>query len=152
MKRRRKSRALNLTPLIDVMTTLIIFILIQSSDSEVEVYEGIDLAKQSYGDTVKSNEKIEVSLKGLKLKNGFNIDLKQGEFSKRDLHKEENKLVVKLFNEIEKLREEKVKKGEKFDLNLSFDKRIPVESVRKVIYTATVAGVDNIFYLGERKD
>lgn len=152
MFKKKKSRALNLTPLIDVMTTLIIFILIQSSDSEVRVEDQLELSNQNYGDTVKENEQLEVSLDGLKLREDLQIKFKNGKFNDQELHKEEKKLVVKLFSEIEKLRREKEENGEKLDLNLSIDKRTPVDAVKKIIYTVTVAGVDNIFYLGEKKN
>ncbi len=154
MFKKKKSKALNLTPLIDVMTTLIIFILIQSSDSAVRVDDNIKLSTNEYGDVIKKNENITVSLKELKIGEDFKIKLEKGRFNKKMAHKKESRLIQPLYQEITQLREsadnDKEKKG--LNINVSFDKRLPSDSVKKVIYTATMAGVDNIFYVGEEKE
>lgn len=147
MVKKKKSKFLNLTPLIDVMTTLIIFILIQSSDSVVRVDDKIKLPTNNFGDNVEKNENLIVSLKDIKIGKKFRLDLKKGHVNSRHLHKEEDKLIKPLYKQILALRESNEEKD--FNMNFTFDKRLPADSVKKIIYTATVAGVDNIFYIGE---
>jgi len=146
---KKRNRALNLTPLIDVMTTLIIFILIQSSDSPVEVKDSIRLAKAEYGEAVKKNEILTVGLEEISLGDDYKIKLKKGEIPKNLSHKSESKLIQSLYQKITSLREATDKK--EIDMNLSFDKRVPSDSVKKIIYTVTMAGVNNIYYIGEQK-
>lgn len=153
MFKKKKSRALNLTPLIDVMTTIIIFILIQSSDSAVEVNDGIRLSNAEFGDSIKKSDNILVGLNNLKIGKDFEIKLQKGRFAGALSHKKEDRLINPLYDEITKRRESLSETEQKdLNMNISFDKRIPADSVKKVIYTATMAGVNNIFYVGEEKE
>jgi len=149
MSRRKKSKALNLTPLIDVMTTLIIFILIQSSDSPVEVPGEIKLTDSEYGESVEVNESLNVSLDEIRLGDDFSLEITDGNIPDSYSHESESKLIKDLYEKVTDLREATEKK--EIDINLNFDKRLPSESVKKVIYTVTMAGVENIYFIGEKK-
>jgi len=152
MYKRKRNKALNLTPLIDVMTTLIIFILIQSSDSPVEVEDQIKLAKSEYGESVKNNTKLTVGMEEINLGDDYKISIVEGEIPERYSHKSEKKLIEDLYNHIAQLKESKKEsKDDKVGINLSFDKRVSADSVKKIIYTLTVAGVDDIYYIGEKE-
>lgn len=149
MFKRRKNKALNLTPLIDVMTTLIIFILIQSSDSPVEVSDNIKLANSEFGESVKENQSLNISLDEISLGEEFTLEIENGNIPESYSHESESQLIESLYKEVMTLRESTDKK--ELDMNLNFDKRIPSDSVKKVIYTVTMAGVENIYFIGEKK-
>jgi len=149
MFKKKKNRALNLTPLIDVMTTLIIFILIQSSDSPVEVKNSIQLSKGQNGQAAKENSILTIGLKEITLDKDFKIEIDKGKIPSKLSHKKESKLIKNLYKKITSLVQESEKKS--IDMNLSFDKRVPADSVKKIIYTVTMAGVNNIYYIGEKK-
>ena len=148
---KKKKKTVNLTPLIDVMTTLIIFILIQSSDSTVEINEPIELAQNEYAESVEELDSILVGMNEIKIGEDFKLSLNKGNFEDKDLLESETKIVSALYEKITKMREDKVKLKKDLSINLAFDKSVPSDSVKKVIFTATMAGVDNIFYLGESK-
>lgn len=149
---KKKKKSVNLTPLIDVMTTLIIFILIQSSDSAVEIDEPIELAQNEYAESVEKDlDSILIGMNEIAIGEDFKLALKQGNIESKDLLESETKIISPLYEKITKMREDKVKLKKDLSLNLAFDKSVPADSVKKVIFTATMAGVDNIFYLGESK-
>lgn len=149
---KKKKKSVNLTPLIDVMTTLIIFILIQSSDSTVEIDEPIDLAQNEYAESVEGKlDSILVGMNEIVIGEDFKLSLKQGNVAAKDLLESETKIISPLYEKISKMREDKIKNKKDLSVNLAFDKSVPSDSVKKVIFTATMAGVDNIYYLGEEK-
>lgn len=139
-----KTFALNITSMTDMFTILLVFLLqtYSTADFRVEPVQGMSLPLSNA--TTEPSKAVQVSLtkKELIIEGRTIASLDQGHFAKTDLESSDTNFIKPLFSELEKFAKEKsedpsVKEGKvvfQADSSLSYD------MIRKVMYTASMAG------------
>lgn len=155
MSRRRRYEApikknstftLNITSMTDMFTILLVFLLQTYSTAEVQLVPDSDLRLPSSATLTNPVEaiKISISSKALKLDQTTIAEVKNADFLAQDLEDKDSNFIKPLFAELDKIAKsedlkdkEHVKEGR---ILLQADKDLPYSTLRKVMYTASMAG------------
>lgn len=143
-KENSQSFTLNITSMTDMFTILLVFLLQTYSTNEfkVEPEKGVSLPiSSSYTEPTKavkvSLSKNELTIEGRKI---ASLDAK-GEFAAADLESSDTNFIKPLFTELEKIsktdQDPAIKEGR---LVFMADSSLPYNMIRKVMYTASMAG------------
>ena len=138
---------LNITSMTDMFTIMLVFLLQTYSTSQVEIApeNGLRLpASNTMANPVEA-VKLSVSSFGLKMGDHKIADLQNSDFTRQDLDANDSNFIKPLFEELEKLTKESgddpkksyVKEGK---ILLQADQELPYSVIRKVMYTASMAG------------
>ncbi len=151
MRRRRQAApkknplfTLNITSMTDMFTILLVFLLQTYSTSDVQ----IDLDAQVRLPSSNSELNPTPGIKVILTKDELKIDrtviskLQNHDFSSADLETHDNEFIKPLFQELQKVNAGKDEKDPKkvTQILLQADKDLPYNLVRKVFYTASMAG------------
>jgi biopolymer transport protein ExbD len=144
---------LNITSMTDMFTILLVFLLQSYSTSQVEInpIEGLRLPISSTDSNPVEGVRVSVSAKELKIGDRTIASLKDAEFSGADVDPHDSNFILPLFRELEKMSKENaakdISKGEKklaeIDdgrILLQADQSLNYAVLRKVMYTASMAG------------
>ncbi len=136
--------ALNITSMTDMFTILLVFLLQSYSTSQVEILpaEGVRLPSSNTTANPVEGVKITLSSKELKMDNHKIATVENMDFNKADLEASDSNFIRPLFEELEKLTKEfpdkdHIKAGR---VLLQADQELPYAVIRKVMYTASMAG------------
>lgn len=138
--------ALNITSMTDMFTIMLVFLLQTYSTSEVQIIPEKDLRLPSSASLVNPTEAIKLSLSkdALKIDQTKIADIKNDDFLNQDLEDKDANFIKPLFSELDKIaKSEKekdkphVKQGR---ILLQADRALPYQTLRKVMYTASMAG------------
>ncbi|QDK37330.1 biopolymer transporter ExbD [Bdellovibrio sp. NC01] len=136
--------ALNITSMTDMFTILLVFLLQTYSTSDVQIIPENGLRLPSSASQSNPTEAIKLSLSGtaLKIDQTKIADVKDAEFLPQDLEEKDTNFIKPLFEELDKLAKNSqdkagVKEGR---ILLQADKELPYATLRKVMYTASMAG------------
>lgn len=135
---------LNITSMTDMFTILLVFLLQTYSTSQVEIIPENGLRLPGSTSTANPVEAIKLSLSTQALKMGSHqlAEVKNAEFASQDLDANDSNFIKPLFEELEKMTKESadkdyVKEGR---ILLQADQELPYAVIRKVMYTASMAG------------
>jgi biopolymer transport protein ExbD len=144
---------LNLTAMVDMFTIILIFLLRSYSSSAVQLTPADHLSLPA---SYTSSAPVE-ALKMVVGKHGIFVDdvkvmeLKEGTLDKKDMHTKDPQFLRALFNELDKQAQKTrdiaaVNESIKFDgkIILQADKEISYAVLKKVMYTATIAGFNDV--------
>lgn len=135
---------LNITSLTDVFTILLVFLLQTYSTAEIDLKPDSDLRLPSSTTMISPTEAIRISLskKELKLDENKIADIKNSDFSNADLEDTDKNFIKPLFAQLDKLAKEQADKPHIKDgkILLQADRELPYSTLRKVMYTASMAG------------
>ncbi len=152
MSRRRKFElpkqkstfGLNITSMTDMFTIMLVFLLQSYSTAEVQITPDSAVRLPTSASMTNPTESIKLSLssKGLKMDETKLADLKNAEFLPQDLESSDSNFIKPLFAELDKIAKESpdkvhVKEGR---ILLQADRELPYATLRKVMYTASMAG------------
>ncbi len=151
MKRNNKKSTfiLQLTAMVDMFTIIIVFLLKSYSTSAVNItpQKGLDLPMSSSYTSPVEGVKVVVSKMGIFVQDRQVITFENGKILNRDIASEDSDFISDLFkalnNEAEKARAIAEKNEEyKFDgkIIMQADKELPYGVLKKVMYTASMAG------------
>ncbi|MDG0817552.1 ExbD/TolR family protein [Bdellovibrio svalbardensis] len=136
--------ALNITSMTDMFTILLVFLLQTYSTSDVQIIPETGLRLPSSASQSNPVEAIKISLSGeaLKIDQTKIADVKNEDFLPQDLEEKDSNFIKPLFEELDKLAKNSsdkahVKEGR---ILLQADKELPYATLRKVMYTASMAG------------
>lgn len=148
--RRRKSYApakttffLNINSLVDMFTILLVFLLQTYSTAEVQLepISGLRLPQSDSMQNPAQALKISLSQEELKVGNRIVAKLTDARFSDTETDNKDPQFLPGLFNELETLsknsEDKHIKEGQ---MLLQADARLPYDTLRKVLYTASMAG------------
>ncbi len=128
----------------DMFTILLVFLLQSYSTSTVEILpaDNVRLPASSTQTNPVEALKLSLSPKALKLGDHVIADIHDSEFMKQDIDKNDSNFIRPLFAELEKMTKEMgdksyVKEGK---ILLQADQDLPYAVIRKVMYTASMAG------------
>ncbi|XGC82080.1 ExbD/TolR family protein [Bdellovibrio bacteriovorus] len=134
---------LNITSMTDMFTIMLVFLLQTYSTADVQIIPADKVRLPSSASMTNPTEAIKLSLSedALKIDQTKIADVKNADFLPQDLEKEDTNFIKPLFDELDKLAknstEKHVKDGK---ILLQADKDLPYATLRKVMYTASMAG------------
>lgn len=142
--KKRSTFSLNITSMTDMFTILLVFLLQSYSTSNVEITpaEGVRLPASNSASNPIEGVRITISSKDLKMGNQKLANLENMDFNKADLEAGDTNFIRPLFDELEKLTKDSsdkdhIKAGR---VLLQADLELPYAVIRKVMYTASMAG------------
>lgn len=153
MSRRRRYEApikknstftLNITSMTDMFTIMLVFLLQTYNTAEVNLMPEKDLRLPSSSSMTNATEAIQLSLSTneLKMDKTKIADVKNTDFLSQDLESTDNNFIKPLFAELDKLAKDPAAKQYIKDgkILLQADRSLPYSTLRKVMYTASMAG------------
>lgn len=141
--KRNSTFLLNITSMTDMFTLLLVFLLqnFASSGVPLEPAKGVSLPASNSALNPVEGLKVTVSKDELRIDDRVIASLNSKQFQAKDLDPKDASFVPNLFNELNKLAENKdkdyLKEGR---VLLQADASLPYETLRKVLYTASMAG------------
>ena len=135
---------LNINSMTDMFTLLLVFLLQTYSTAEVQLTPESDIrlpASTAMKDPTDS-VKLSLSPNALKLDTKTLSALDKGEFKADDLEASDNQFIKPLFAELQKIAKENPEKAfvKEGKVLLQADQDLPYAVLRKVMYTASMAG------------
>lgn len=144
MVKKNSTFALNITSMTDMFTIMLVFLLQTYSTSEVQIVPDTALRLPTSASMVNPTEAIKLSISSVALKIDQTkiADVKNADFLPQDLEDKDSNFIKPLFDELDKLAKSSsdkahVKEGR---ILLQADKDLPYATLRKVMYTASMAG------------
>lgn len=144
---------LNITSMTDMFTILLVFLLQSYSTSQVEInpVTGVSLPKSNTESNPVEGVRVSISANELKIGERTIASLKEAQFTGADVDPNDSNFILPLFNELDKMSKENaakdVAKGEKKKAEidegrilLQADQNLNYALIRKVMYTASMAG------------
>lgn len=135
---------LNITSMTDMFTILLVFLLQSYSTSEVQLTpdEKIRLPQSATTTNAVEGVKLSLSSAALKIDQTQIAEVKDTDFLPQDLEEKDTNFIKPLFAELDKLAKdpaakEHIKAGR---ILLQADRNLPYGTLRKVMYTASMAG------------
>lgn len=142
--------ALNITSMTDMFTLLLVFLLQNFSTSSVEInpVNGMKLpVSNSYKNPVDVLQ-ISVSMDEIRVSDKVVAHVQNRQIASADVDPQDSNFIQPLFKELqERAKDPKAKKGEEEDngqLLLQADQNLPYQTLRKVMYTASMAGFPHV--------
>lgn len=146
LPKQKSTFALNITSMTDMFTIMLVFLLQTYSTSDVQIIPEKDLRLPQSNSTTTPVESIKmvVSKDLLKIDDNKIADIKDASFSSKDIDPNDSNFILPLFNELDKLaKDEKLKENpavKEGRILLQADSSLPYATLRKVMYTASMAG------------
>ena len=145
LPKQKSTFGLNITSMTDMFTILLVFLLQSYSTSQVEITPEANLRLPTSATTANPVEAVKISLSkdALKIDRDKIADVKDSEFLAQDLESTDANFIKPLFEKLDHMaknsteKEKWVKEGK---ILLQADKDLPYATLRKVMYTASMAG------------
>lgn len=135
---------LNITSMTDMFTIMLVFLLQTYSTADIQIIPENGLRLPTSSTMVNAVEAVKISLsrEALKIDQTKIADIKNSQFLDSDLESSDSNFIKPLFAELDKLAKESqdkphIKEGR---ILLQADKELPYATLRKVMYTASMAG------------
>lgn len=133
----------NITSLTDMFTVMLVFLLQTYNTSEVQIEPPKDLRLPSSNSeaVLTQGYQLYLSSESLKYDNELIASLKNSDFEAKDKEDKDPNFIKPLFAHLDKLmKETKDKNIKEGKLLLLVDKDLPYSAIKKVMYTASMAG------------
>lgn len=146
LPKQKSTFALNITSMTDMFTIMLVFLLQTYSTADVQLNPepGLRLPQSNSSTNPVESIKITVSKELVKLDTTKIADMKDANFESKDIDPNDANFVLPLFNELDKLtKDEKLKDNpavKEGRILLQADAALPYSVLRKVMYTASMAG------------
>lgn len=135
---------LNITSMTDMFTIMLVFLLQTYSTAEVQLSPDKDIRLPSSSSMLNPTEAIKISLSSssLKIDETKIADVKNAEFLPEDLEANDTNFIKPLFAQLDRLAKSETEKQHIRDgkILLQADRDLPYATLRKVMYTASMAG------------
>lgn len=135
---------LNITSMTDMFTILLVFLLQSYSTAEVqiELEEGLRLPASSSFSNPTEAIKLSLTANALKIDKDKVADLKNADFMASDLEDKDTNFIKPLFEQLDRIAKSEADKPHVKDgkILLQADRNLPYGTLRKVMYTASMAG------------
>lgn len=142
--KRASTFTLNITSMTDMFTLLLVFLLQSYNTSEVQIdlESGIRLPASNTSLNPNDGVKVSVTLESIKIDKKELGKITNSQIEGKDLDPNDKNFILPLFAELDKImKEDKDKKVVKEGrILLQADARLPYSTLRKIMYTASMAG------------
>lgn len=146
--KKNKSFALNITSMTDMFTILLVFLLQSFAATEVQIdpVEKLRLPSSVSDKNPVHGIKISINQSELKIDQKLIATVSNNEVDKASLDPSDSNFIKPLFTELQKINAElEAKKDMKLGrILLQADQELPYSALRKVMYTASMAGFPNL--------
>ena len=146
LPKQKSTFGLNITSMTDMFTILLVFLLQTYSTSDVEIIPENNMRLPQSSTTTNPVESIKlvVSKTIIKLGKEKIADMQNADFASKDIDPNDSNFILPLFNELDKIaKDEKLKDDpavKEGRILLQADQELPYAVLRKVMYTASMAG------------
>ncbi|MCK6597103.1 MAG: biopolymer transporter ExbD [Bdellovibrionaceae bacterium] len=137
----------NITSLTDMFTVMLVFLLQTYNTSEVQIEppKDVRLPSSKSESVLTQSYQISLSQDALKANNEVLAELKNNEFETKDQEEKDPNFIKPLFAHLDKkMKENSDKNVKEGKLSLLVDKALPYLTIKKVMYTASMAGFPQI--------
>lgn len=146
--KKNQSFSLNITSMTDMFTIMLVFLLQSFASGEVQI-DSVEKLRLPTSNTEKNpvqGVQISISQNALKLGDKHLANVVNNELEKVAIDSKDTNFIKPLFDELQKLNKElEAKKDIKLGKVLfQADQELPYSTVRKVMYTASMAGFPNV--------
>lgn len=137
---------LNITSMTDMFTIMLVFLLQTYSTSDVNITPDSAVRLPTSASMSSPTESIKLSLskEALKIDQTKLADVKNEDFMATDLEDKDKNFIKPLFQELDRIAKSETEKDKDFvkegKILLQADKDLPYSTLRKVMYTASMAG------------
>lgn len=134
---------LNITSLTDMFTIMLVFLLQTFSSSEVELspVEGLRLPSSNSDANPVLGIKLSISKESLRIDDKILAAVKDLDFEAKEVDSKDRNFIPSLFNELQTLTKDSTKAHVKEGrILLQADESLPYQTIRRVMYTASMAG------------
>ena len=145
--KRNQSFALNITSMTDMFTILLVFLLQTFATSEVQIdpVQGLRLPASRTDKNPVEGIKISLSPTELKMEKTSIASVHNNVIDAASIDKNDSNFIRPLFDELQKINAAKDSKNNKIGKVLfQADQAMPYAMIRKVMYTASMAGFPNV--------
>lgn len=144
--KKSQSFGLNITSMTDMFTILLVFLLQSFAAGEVQIdpVEGVRLPQSMTEKNPVDGAKVSVSGKEIKFDQKVVALIKNNQVDTAALDANDNQFIKPLFEELKKLNTENEKLAKTGKLLLQADEGLPYSTLRKIMYTASMAGFPNL--------
>ncbi len=150
IKRRKKktvkTHSVQLTALVDAFTILLVFFLVQFSNTtdKIKQEKNVELPITSYSQPIVTETLVPIAISAnqVMLDDQVIAKLSRGTFLRADLSKKDSDFVETIYQELSKQEDFKEKTGHTWVLQP--DKAVPYKTLRKIIYTLAISGITDI--------
>lgn len=154
MKRRQRyqapslkssSFALNITSMTDMFTILLVFLLQSYTTSEVQMepVKGLRLPSSNSTSNPVEGIRLSISKEFIKIDDKIIANLKDLEVDVKDIDPKDKSFIPQLFQELDQLAKKanrEPSKAQEGRILLQADESLPYETIRKIMYTSSMAG------------
>lgn len=141
--RKNSSFTLNITSMTDMFTILLVFLLQTFSSSDVEILpiDGLRLPASNTTANPVNGIKVSISKESIRIDDKIIATVKDLNVDEKAIDPKDHNFILPLFNELDQLAK-KAEKGpaKEGKILLQADESLPYQTVRKVMYTASMAG------------
>lgn len=143
--KRNQSFTLNITSMTDMFTILLVFLLqtFASADVQIDAVENLRLPSSTTDKNPVTGIKISLTQEKLLLDTTLLAQIKNNEFQSDSIDQNDSNFIKPLFNALQKInsggKNEKIGK-----IQFLADHDVPYSVLRKVMYTASMAGFPNL--------
>lgn len=142
----KQAMTLNITSMTDVFTILLVFLLQTYSSNEVNIepITGLRLPTSSTQKNPVNGVKLSISPTELKFDQTVLAKVNNSEIESAAIDSKDSNFIKPLFDELQKFNKENETLAKTGKVLLQADQELPFSTIRKVMYTASMAGFPNL--------
>lgn len=146
LKKKNPSFSLNITSMTDMFTIMLVFLLQSFAAGEVQIdpVEGLRLPSSTTEKNPVDGVKISLSTKALLLDQKKLADIQNNSIESAAIDPKDSNFIKPLFDELSRINKENEKLAKTGKVLFQADQDFPYATLRKVLYTASMAGFPNI--------
>lgn len=144
--KKNQSFTLNITSMTDMFTILLVFLLQSYAAGEVQIdpVEGLRLPSSNTEKNPVEGIKLSISPTELKFDQMVVAKVQNNQIEQAAIDPHDSNFIKPLFDELKKINETNEKMAKTGKVLLQADKELPFATLRKVMYTASMAGFPNL--------
>lgn len=144
--KRNQTFALNITSMTDMFTILLVFLLqnFASADVQIDVVEGLRLPSSNTDKNPVNGIKISINHNELKIDTETLAQIKNDEFEANVMDPNDSNFIKPLFVALQKINNDSNNKDKSGKILFQADQELPYSIIRKIMYTASMAGFPNL--------
>ena len=144
--KRNQSFVLNITSMTDMFTILLVFLLqtFASADVQIDPIEGLRLPSSNTEKNPVNGVKISMTHDELTIDKVLLAQIKNNEFEASSIDPNDSNFIKPLFAALQKINKDKDTKDKPGKILFQADQELPYSTLRKVMYTASMAGFPNL--------